>query len=102
MVPWLGASRLVAANNVSVTTWLVSTFPATTAAGYRGFSIDPSGTISLIGRKHPSFIGMTSSINVRTTYSDAARTIEDDTLKLSGSCSHVPLKSNVAERAFLS
>ena len=30
---WLGASLPVAANKASVTTWLVSTFPATTAAG---------------------------------------------------------------------
>ena len=33
IVPWLGASRPVAANKASVTTWLVSTLPATTAAG---------------------------------------------------------------------
>ena len=38
-----------------------------TAAGYFGLSIDPSGTISLIGLRQPSFIGIASSIRVRTT-----------------------------------
>jgi len=65
--PWLGASLPVAPNRQSVTTWLGSTLPATTAAGKCGFSIDPSGMIRVIGLRQPSFIGIGSSISVRTT-----------------------------------
>ena len=71
---------------------------ATTAAPGRGLSIEPLGTISSTGRRQPSFIGIASSTSVRTTYSAAARVIDFGALKLSGSWSLVPVKSNTAER----
>ena len=42
-MPWAAASAPSAPNSASVTTWLTSTFPATTAAGGRGLSIEPAG-----------------------------------------------------------
>src|SRR5260370_882079 len=57
MVPWAAASAPSAPNSASVTAWLTSTFPATTAAGYSGDSIDRGGMTILIGRRQPAFIG---------------------------------------------
>ena len=47
IVPCAAAIAPSAPNSASVITWLVSTLPATTAAGARGCSIEPSGTTSL-------------------------------------------------------
>ena len=47
--------------------WLVSTLPATTAAGDRGASIEPSGVPIFRGFRQPSFSGMSSSTRVRKT-----------------------------------
>ena len=44
-----------------------STLPATTAAGYLGDSIEPSGTMMRIGLRQPAFIGMSSSTMTRNT-----------------------------------
>jgi hypothetical protein len=45
----------------------VSTFPATVAAGGRGFSIEPSGMRIRRGFRHPAFNGMSSSTSDRKT-----------------------------------
>ena len=45
--------------------WLVSTLPATTAAGATGASIEPGGITMSMGFKQPSFIGMSSSTRQR-------------------------------------
>src|SRR5580693_1105575 len=49
MLPWLFAITPSAAKRASTTCWLVSTLPATTAAGGCGFSIEPSGTMICSG-----------------------------------------------------
>ena len=51
---------------------LVSTLPATTAAGGFGFSMQPGGTITCSGFRQPALSGMSSSTSVRKTYSTAA------------------------------
>ena len=79
--------------------WEVSTLPATTAAGYRGRSIEPSGMITSSGLRQPAFSGISSSTSVRKTYSTAAMQTAAGALKLSGSCGEVPVKSIRAERA---
>ena len=56
-----------ARNSAEVTAWLVSTFPAITAAGYAGDSIVRGGRITLSGFITPSFIGMSSSTRQRNT-----------------------------------
>ena len=48
MVPWLGPITPMAPKRQLVTTWLVSTLPATTAAGYFGDSIEFSATNALL------------------------------------------------------
>ena len=63
IVPWLGARAWAAANRASVITWLVSTLPATTAAGKCGRSMEPSGTFNGI-----------------TFYDDSIATVPDATL----------------------
>ena len=45
----------------------VSTLPATTDAGGRGLSIEPSGMITLIGFRQPALSGISSSTRVRKT-----------------------------------
>ena len=47
--------------------WLVSTLPATTAAGGCGASIEPAGTMILSGFRQPALSGMSSSTRVRNT-----------------------------------
>ena len=47
--------------------WLVSTLPATTAAGETGASIEPSGVMILSGFSPPAFSGISSSTRVRKT-----------------------------------
>ena len=78
--------------------WEVSTLPATTAAGYTGASIEPSGITSRSGRRQPSLSGMSVATSVRNTYSTAAVTTEDGALKFVASCGDVPVKSIVADR----
>jgi hypothetical protein len=87
---------------VSVTAWDTSTLPATTAAGYFGDSIEPSGTMMRIGRRQPSFIGMSSSTMTRNTYRIAARVTGSGALKFVACCGDVPVKSTVASRLCLS
>jgi len=67
MVPWLGPSAFMAANRQLVTIWLVSTLPATTAAGYAGLSMDRSGMTISIGLRQPAFIGIGSFTITRNT-----------------------------------
>ena len=47
--------------------WLVSTLPATTAAGAVGASIDPAGVMIFSGFRQPAFSGISSAIRVRNT-----------------------------------
>ena len=67
IVPWLAAIAPSAPKRALVTCWLVSTLPATTAAGYCGFSMEPSGTMMRIGRRQPAFIGIELSTMTRKT-----------------------------------
>ena len=76
----------------------VSTLPATTAAGGTGFSIEPGGTRSVSGRRHPSFNGKSASTSARNTYSTAAVHTASGALKLPGRCGEVPAKSTTALR----
>ena len=78
--------------------WLVSTLPATTAAGKVGLSMEPSGAIRVIGAMQPSFSGMSSSISVRNTYSTAARHTDQGALKLFGRWGLEPVKSTAQLR----
>src|SRR6202044_1806455 len=91
-----------AANKVLVTICDTSTLPATTAAGYFGDSIDPSGTMMRIGLRQPAFIGMSSSTMTRNTYRTAARVTGSGALKFEDCCGEVPVKSTVASRLSLS
>ncbi|MNM86251.1 hypothetical protein D3C81_983960 [compost metagenome] len=91
-----------APNSAFVTHWDVSTLPATTAAGYLGLSIEPSGMMTSSGFRQPAFRGMSSSTRLRNTNSTAAMQIDDGALKLFGNCADVPVKSTTAERATLS
>ena len=65
--------------------WLVSTLPATTAAGYFGLSIQFLGIIIFIGFKQPEFIGIFLSTNNLKQYKTAAMTTGFGALKLFGS-----------------
>ena len=56
-----------AAYRAPVTAWLVSTFPAATAAGYRGDSIVPGGMITFSGSRQPALSGMSLPTRVRNT-----------------------------------
>src|SRR5690349_6328103 len=80
----------------------VSTLPATTDAGGRGWSIEPSGMTTLIGFRQPALSGISSSTSVRKTYRTAAIATAVGALKLFSSCGDVPVKSISAERAFAS
>src|SRR5439155_22322062 len=80
----------------------VSTLPATTDAGGRGLSIEPSGMITLIGFRQPALSGISSSTRVRKTYSTAAMQTAVGALKLFSSCADVPVKSISALRDFAS
>jgi len=76
----------------------VSTLPATTDAGERGWSIEPSGMSTCSGLRQPAFSGMSSSTSVRNTYSTAAMHTAVGALKLLLSCAEVPVKSICALR----
>ena len=80
----------------------VSTLPATTDAGWCGFSIEPSGMMTCSGFRQPAFSGMSSSTSVRKTYSTAAMQTAFGALKLLICCSEVPVKSISALRLFAS
>jgi hypothetical protein len=99
IVHWLAAITPSAPYSALVTHMLVSTLPATTAAGGLGLSMQPSGTITCSGFRQPALSGMSSSTRVRNTYSTAAIVTALGALKLLGSCALVPLKSMVASRA---
>lgn len=74
----------------ATTTCDVSTFPATTAAGYSGASIDLSGIRISIALRHPSFMGISESTSVRKTYMTAARQTALGALKLERDWGLVP------------
>jgi hypothetical protein len=67
IVGWLAASTPSAPKSAFVTQVDVSTLPATTAAGYVGWSSEPSGTTTVIGFRQPAFSGISSSTSVRNT-----------------------------------
>ena len=98
IVQGLAAITPSAPNSALVTQDDVSTLPATTAAGGRGFSRQPSGTITCKGFRQPAFSGMSSSTRLRKTYSTAAIVTALGALKLSGVCALVPVKSRMASR----
>src|SRR6476659_9289922 len=77
----------------------VSTLPATTDAGERGLSIEPSGITMSSGRRQPALSGMSSSTNVRNTYNTAAVHTAVGALKLLASWGDEPVKSITAERS---
>src|SRR5258708_30139593 len=93
MVHWLAAMTPRAPNKAFVTQVDVSTLPATTAAGDRGFSIQPSGRMICSGLRHPAFSGISSSTRVRHTYKTAAVGIARGALKLFVDWGLVPLQS---------
>src|SRR3954465_2660175 len=76
----------------------VSTLPATTEAGGRGLSIEPSGMITFSGLRQPALSGMSSLTRVRNTYSTAAKQTADGALELLASWDEVPVKSMSALR----
>ena len=98
MVGWLPAITPSAPYSALVMQLEVSTLPATTAAGGRGLSMEPSGMITRSGLRHPALSGMSSSTRVRNTYSTAAMHTARGALKLLGSCALVPPKSITALR----
>jgi len=65
MVPCDDDRAPSAPKSAFVTCWLVSTLPATTARGYCGASIEPSGMTISIGSRQPAFIGMLPSTMTR-------------------------------------
>ncbi|CFS62024.1 Uncharacterised protein [Mycobacterium tuberculosis] len=67
IVPDPSACTPNAANSAPVIACEVSTLPATTAAGWVGASIEPSGTTIRNGRRQPSLSGMSSATRVRNT-----------------------------------
>src|ERR1700722_7708003 len=76
----------------------VSTLPATTAAGYRGLSMEPSGMTMFNGFRQPALSGISSSTNGRNTYRTAAVQTAEGALKLLDCCGDVPVKSIQALR----
>ncbi len=99
MVPEPSAITPSAAYSAPVIACDVSTFPAATAAGYSGASMDPGGMITRTGFRQPEFSGISSATRVRSTYSTAAMATDDGALKLPGSWAEVPVKSISARRA---
>lgn len=63
--PWLAAHAPKARKITSVTRWLVSTLPPTTAAWPEGDRKDPLGMITVIGARQPWFRGMSCEIRAR-------------------------------------
>ena len=98
MVPYAPASTPSAPYRQLVAACDTSTLPATTAAGYTGDSMLPSGMRISIGFRQPAFIGISSSTSVRNTYSTTARLTLRGALKLLGRWAEVPVKSTTAER----
>ncbi len=98
IVQGLEAITRSAPSSALVTLCEVSTLPATTAAGGRGLSMQPSGTITSSGFRQPALSGMSSSTSRRKTYSTAAIVTALGALKLLGSWPLVPVKSMVAAR----
>jgi hypothetical protein len=82
IVHWLDAISPSAPYSALVTHIDVSTLPATTAAGGRGLSMQPSGTMTSSGFRQPAFSGMSSSTSVRNRYSTAAIVTAFGALKL--------------------
>ena len=82
MVPWLGPMAFMAANRQLVTIWLVSTLPATTAAGIGGLQHRAVRMTMSIGFRQPAFMGIGSLTITRNTYSVAARVTGSGALKL--------------------
>ncbi len=95
IVPWPSA-RPKAARTRSATRLEVSTFPATTAAGGRALSSEPSGAITVTGRYAPAVGGMSGSVSTRTANQQALRVTESGQLRLPSCCSAEPVKSSVS------
>src|SRR3546814_4714019 len=81
MVPWLEPITPSAPYSALVMHIDVSTLPATTAAGYRGFSIEPSGMMICNGLRQPLLSGISSSTRVRNTYRTAAMHTDEGALR---------------------
>ena len=82
IVGWLPAMTPKAPNKALVMHEEVSTLPATTEAGARGLSMQPSGMITCKGLRQPAFKGMSSSTKLRNTYRTAAMQTALGALKL--------------------
>jgi hypothetical protein len=67
IVPDPSACTPSAAYRAPVTACEVSTFPAATAAGYAGASMQPGGMITVTGFRQPEFSGMSPATSVRRT-----------------------------------
>src|SRR5579884_2150616 len=65
------------------------------AAGGLGFTIDPNGRLVVMGRKHPSFIGIDGSTKQRTANTTPDNVCENDELIAPLDCGDVPSKSIV-------
>ena len=82
-----------AASTTSVILLDVSVFPATTAAGARAFTSEPSGARTRTGAKAPPQAGMSGSVSRRTTKKHADRVTASGQLRFPGYCGAVPAKS---------
>ena len=68
--------------------------PATTAAGARALSRQPSGASTSIGRKAPAEGGASGSVRARTAKKAADFVTESGQLRLPSTCGSVPAKSS--------
>ena len=63
-----GSAWANAPSSTSTMRWEVSTLPAATAAGARGFTREPSGALTVRARWAPALAGMSGSVTARSTY----------------------------------
>jgi hypothetical protein len=71
----------------------VSVFPATTAAGGRALTSEPSGARTVTGSNAPPEAGMSGSVSTRTTKKHAERVTASGQLRFPRCCGAVPAKS---------
>ena len=95
IVPWPSAWPN-ARSTRSATRELVSTLPATTAAGGRASSSVPGSVITFTGRCAPALAGMSGSVSTRTANRQALRVTASGQLRLPRSCAALPVKSSVS------
>jgi len=91
-----GAASASARKTVSTIRWEVSTFPAATAAGKRGFTSVPSGAWTVTGRIKPALAGISPRASNCKQYRTAAQVTAKVAFTPPRAWGAVPLKSNVA------